>query len=153
MIDLRAMKTLPRLLALLTVVGLVVAASATAAHVIVPGGTYKGEALKGASFVIGSDGARARFHGTSSVGLLCGPKKKPTGSPSAGQYAAVIVLDASSAPTLKINNATGTFRGRRRHKDVTVTIVGKFSADARKMVFTVETSGMCASSKYTFHSA
>ena len=152
MIDLRAMKMLARLLALLTVLGLVAAASATAAHVIVAGGTYKGEALKGASFVIGSGGTRARLHGRASVGLLCGPKKV-TGSPSTGQDAAVIVLDASSAPTLKINNATGTFRGTRRHNDATVTIVGKFSADASKMVLTVETSGMCSSSRYTLHSA
>lgn len=102
--------------------------------------------------MIGSGGTRARFHGRASVALLCGPKTV-TGSPSTGQYAAVIVLDASSAPTLKINDATGTFRGRRRHNDATVTIVGQFRADARKMVFTVKTSGMCSSSKYTFHSA
>ena len=153
MIDLRAMKMLARLLALLTVLGLVAAASATAAHVIVAGGTYKGEALKGASFVIGSGGTRARLHGRASVGLLCGPKKV-TGSPSTGQYAAVIVLDASSAPTLKINNANGTFRGAHRHYGETVTIVGEFSADAKTMVFTVRTSaGTCSSSKYTFRSA
>ena len=145
------MKVLPRLMLLFTVMSLVAAASATGASVIVPGGTYKGKDLRGTSFVIGSGGTRARFHGRANVGLLCGPKTM-TGSPSTGQYAAVIVLDSSSAPTLTINNATGTFRGRRRLKDETVTIVGKFSANARIMVFTVKTSGMCSSSKYTFHS-
>lgn len=146
------MKLLPRFLALLMVVGLIGAASAAATHVIVPRGTYKGKALKGASFVIGSGGTRARFHGRASVGLVCGPKKV-TGSTSTGQSTAVVVLDARSAPMLKINNTTGTFRGTRRHNGATVTIIGKFSSDARKMVFTVKTSGMCSSSKYTFHSA
>lgn len=146
------MKVLPRLLAVLTIVGLITVGYATAAPILVPGGTYKGKALKGASFVIGAGGTRARFHGRASVGLVCGPKKVVSGSTSTGQYTAVIVLDASSAPTLKINIHTGTFRGIRSHNRVTVTIVGRFSADARKMVFTVKTSGMCSSSKYAFRS-
>jgi len=152
------MRALARSLALVTVVGLAGAASATAAYVVVPGGTYKGKALKGASFTIASNGKSASFHGMATVGLLCGSKKM-TGTTSTGQFSAEIVLDASSAPTLKINNANGTFRGTRHHHGETVTIAGKFSADAKTMVFTVKTSGIgtgepgCSSSTYTFRSA
>jgi hypothetical protein len=146
------MRVLARSLALVTVVGLAGAASATAAHVVVPGGTYKGKALKGASFTIAASGKSASFHGRANVGLLCG-SKTTTGPTSTGQSAAVVVLDASSAPTLKIDNSDGTFSGKRRHHGATVTVVGKFSADAKTMVFTVKTSGMCSSSKYTLHAA
>jgi hypothetical protein len=152
MIEWREMRVLARSLALATVVGLGAAASATAAHVVVPGGTYKGKGLTGASFTIAPSGKSASFHGMADVGLLCG-SKKTTGPTSTGQSTAEVVLDASSAPTLKINNANGTFRGSRRHHGATVTIIGKFSADARTLVFTVKTSGMCSSSAYTFHSA
>jgi hypothetical protein len=142
-----------RWFALVTVVGLAGAASATAAHVVVPGGTYKGRALQGTSFTIAPSGKRASLHGSASVGLLCG-SKKTTGPTSTGQSSGVIVLNARSAPTLKINNANGTFRGAHRHYGETVTIVGEFSADAKTMVFTVKTSaGTCSSSKYTFRSA
>ena len=141
-----------RSLALITFVALAGAASATASRVIVPAGTYKGKTLKGASFTISSGGKSASFHGRSSVGLLCGPKKV-TGPTSTGQFSAVVVLDASSAPMLKIDNATGRFSGSRGHHGSTVTIVGKFSSNAKSMSFTVKTSGMCSSSKYTFHSA
>jgi hypothetical protein len=51
------------------------------------------------------------------------------------------VLDASSAPTLTIDNANGTFRGTRHSHDGAVTIAGTFSADAKTMFFTVKTSG------------
>jgi hypothetical protein len=153
MIEWREMRALTRSLALVVVVGLAGAASATAAHMVVPGGTYKGKALKGASFTIASNGKSASFHGMATVGLLCGSKKAPTGPTSTGQSTAELVLDASSAPTLKINNANGTFRGTRRYHGATVTITGKFSTDAKTMVFTVKTSGMCSSSRYTFHSA
>lgn len=147
------MRALARSLALVTVVGLAGAASATAAHMVVPGGTYKGTALQGASFTIAPSGKRASFQGSASVGLLCG-SKKTTGPASTGQSSAVIVLNARSAPTLKINNANGTFLGAHRYYGETVTIVGKFSADAKTMVFTVKTSaGRCSSSKYTFRSA
>ncbi len=146
------MRVLARSLALVTVVGLAAAASAMGAHVVVPGGTYTGKAPKGASFTIAPSGKSAAFHGTTSVELLCG-SKKTTGPTSTGQSTAEIVLDASSAPTLTINNAGGTFRGSRRHHGATVTITGTFSADAKTMVFTVKTSGMCSSSAYTFHSA
>ncbi len=153
MIEYRKMRALARSLVLVTVVGLAVAASATAAHVVVPGGTYKDKALLGTSFTIASSGTRASFHGSASVGLLCG-SKNTTGPTSTGQSSAVIVLNARSAPTLKINDANGTFRGAHRYYGETVTIVGKFSADAKTMVFTVETSaGGCSSPKYTFHSA
>jgi hypothetical protein len=152
MIEWREMRALIRLLALAMIVGLAGAASAAAAHVVVPGGTYKGKALKGASFTIAASGESANFHGTVSVGLLCG-SKTTTGPTSTGQSTAVIVLNARSAPSLKINNANGTFRGTHRYYHETVTIVGNFSANAKTMVFTVKTSGMCSSSKYTFRSA
>jgi hypothetical protein len=146
------MRVLARSVALVTVMALAGAVTASAAEVIVPAGTYKGKALKGASFKIASTGKSASFHGMVTVGLLCG-SNNTTGPTSTGQSSAVIVLDASSAPALKIDNANGTFRGTRRHDRRTVTIVGKFSArDARTMTFTVETSGMCSSRKYTFHS-
>jgi hypothetical protein len=151
MIEWREMRALSRLPALVMVVGLAGATSATAARVVVPGGAYKGKALAGASFTIAPSGKSASFHGRVNVGLLCG-SKTTTGPTSTGQSTAVIVLDASSAPTLKINNANGAFRGKRRYHGATVTIVGTFSADAKTMIFTVQTSGMCSSSKYTFHS-
>jgi hypothetical protein len=151
------MKSLGRSLAVVTVVGLAGAASATAAHVVVPHGTYKGKALAGASFTIAPTGKSATFHGMAIVGLLCG-SKTTTGPTSTGQFTAETVLTPSSAPTLKINTANGTFRGSRRRHGTTVTIAGHFSADAKTMVFTVKTSGtegaaMCSSSKYTFHSS
>jgi hypothetical protein len=151
------MRTLARSFAVVTVVGLAAAASAAAAHGVVPRGMYKGKALEGTSFTIASTGKSASFHGRAIVGLLCG-SKTTTGPTSTGQFSAEIVLNARSAPTLTINNANGTFRGARRHDGATVTIVGKFSASAKKMVFTVKTSGMlgaamCSSSKFTFHLA
>lgn len=83
------------------------------------------------------------------VELLCGAKHTPTGPTST----AFLVLDASSAPTLRIDNANGTFRGARHSQDGAVTIAGTFSADAKTMFFTVKTSDKCSSSKYTFHTA
>ena len=104
-------------------------------------------------FTIAPSGKRASFHGVASVHLECG-SKNTTGPVSIGLSSAVIVLNARSVPTLKINNANGTFRGAHRYYGETVTIVGKFSADAKTMVFTVKASaGSCSSSKYTFHSA
>ena len=147
------MRVLARSLAIVTVVALVSAAVATAARVIVPFGTYKGKALKGASFTIAPSGKRASFHGMATVELLCGAKHTPTGPTSTGQSTAFLVLDASSAPTLRIDNANGTFRGARHSQDGAVTIAGTFSADAKTMFFTVKTSGKCSSSKYTFHTA
>ena len=145
------MRAPARTFALVMVVGLAGTASAIAERVVVPFGTYKGKDLKGASFKIAPSGKSASFHGMVTVGLLCG-SKKTTGSTSTGQTTAEIVLNANSAPRIKINNANGTFRGARRQHGATVTILGTFSADARTMVFTVRTSGMCSSSKYTFHS-
>ena len=149
------MRVLPRALTLVTVVGLVGTASATAARTIVPFGTYKGKALKGASFVVAPSGSSARYHGRADVELLCGSKTQPapSGTGIVGQSHAVIVLDPSSAPRLKIDNSNGTFTGTRRHDGATVTITGSFSGDASKMVFTVKTNHKCSSSKYTFHSA
>jgi hypothetical protein len=141
-----------RFLPLVAVVVLACTASATATSAVVPGGTYTGKSLKGASFKIAPSGTSASFHGMVDVGLLCGAKTT-TRAPHAGQSVAVIVLDPSAAPTIKINNANGTFSGTRHYHGDIVTIVGRFSANAKTMVFTVKTSGMCASSKYTFHSA
>lgn len=149
----REMRMLARSLAIVTVVALVSAAVATAARVIVPSGTYKGKALKGASFTIAPSGKRASFHGMATVELLCGAKTTPTGPTSTGQSTAFLVLDAGSAPTLKIDNADGKFSGTRRSHDGAVTIAGMFSANAKKMSFTVKTGGMCSSSKYTFHAS
>ncbi len=86
------------------------------------------------------------------VELLCGAKHTPTGPTSTGLHP-FLVLDASSAPTLRIDNANGTFRGTRHSHDGAVTIAGTFSADAKTMFFTVKTSDKCSSSKYTFHTA
>ena len=148
-----AMSALARSLVLATVVALVTAAAAAAALVVIPSGTYKGTPLKGVSFNIAPGSKTASIQGRATVELLCGAKHTPTGPTHTGQSTAFLVLDASSGPTLKINSANGTFRGVRRHHAATVTIVGRFSADAKTMVFTVKTSGMCSSSKYTFHSA
>src|SRR5436305_11259808 len=103
MVEWRAMRLPVRSLALVMAVGLAGAASAMAARMVVPGGTYKGKALKGASFTIGPSGTTAHFHGRADVELLCG-SAAVTGPTSTGQYHAVIVLDASSAPMIKINN-------------------------------------------------
>jgi hypothetical protein len=141
------MRTPARWFALVTIVGLAAASAALAAHVVMPFGVYKGKDLKGASFKVAANGKTANFHGMVVVSLLCGSKAPPT-----GQSSAKLVLNSSSAPSIKINNGTGAFSGKRRYNGDTVRIVGKFSLDAKTMVFTVKTSGKCSSSKYTFHS-
>ena len=121
------MRALARSLVLVTVVGLAVAASATAAHVVVPGGTYKDKALLGTSFTIASSGTRASFHGSASVGLLCGSKEHD----GADEHRTVERRDRAQRPLgsdAQINDANGTFRGAHRYYGETVTIVGGFGA-------------------------